>query len=158
VLGEGGMGTVYLAEQEHPVQRRVALKVIKVGMDTKDVLQRFEAERRALALMDHSSIARVLVAGATDEGRPYFAMEYVKGVPITDYCNQNRLTIPERIALFQQVCQGVQHAHQKGVIHRDLKLSWAALFETFRAIQSGTPKLSDQSGFGRVAGGVSLAS
>jgi len=119
-IGQGGMGVVYLAQQKTPVNRRVALKVIKLGMDTKGVLARFEAERQALALMDHSSIAKVYEAGATPEGRPYFAMEYVRGIPITRYCDDNRLPIEERLALFKQVCSGVQHAHQKGVIHRDL--------------------------------------
>ncbi|MCB9871756.1 MAG: SUMF1/EgtB/PvdO family nonheme iron enzyme [Planctomycetes bacterium] len=123
VLGEGGMGTVYLAEQRHPVRRRVALKVVKLGMDTKAVLKRFEAERQALSLMEHGSIARVLDAGATDAGRPYFAMEYVKGVPITDYCDRQKLDVRDRLTLFLQICAGVQHAHQKGIIHRDLKPS-----------------------------------
>ncbi len=120
LIGKGGMGEVYLAEQREPVKRRVALKVIKLGMDTKAVLARFSAERQALALMDHSSIAKVFEAGATPAGRPYFAMEYVKGVPITRYCDDHKLSIEDRLALFRQVCSGVQHAHQKGVIHRDL--------------------------------------
>ena len=120
-IGEGGFGVVYMAEQQHPVRRRVALKVIKPGMDTRQVIARFEAERQALALMDHPSIAKVLDAGATDTGRPYFVMELVKGVPITDYCDRNNLTPRQRLELFVQVCQAVQHAHQKGVIHRDLK-------------------------------------
>jgi len=122
-LGEGGMGTVYMAEQTHPVQRRVALKLIKPGMDSQAVLARFEAERQALALMDHPNIAKVHDAGATPSGRPYFAMELVKGVPITRYCDEHRLTLRRRLELFTQVCQAVQHAHQKGVIHRDLKPS-----------------------------------
>jgi non-specific serine/threonine protein kinase/serine/threonine-protein kinase len=122
-LGEGGMGVVYEAEQERPVRRRVALKLVKWGMDTKEVVARFESERQALALMSHPNIATVLDAGATEQGRPYFAMEFVQGVPITEYCNVNRLTTPERLALFIRVCQGVQHAHQKGVIHRDMKPS-----------------------------------
>ncbi|MHC5066800.1 MAG: protein kinase domain-containing protein, partial [Planctomycetota bacterium] len=121
ILGEGGMGTVYLAEQKEPVRRRVALKVIKLGMDTKEVLKRFEAERQALAMMEHSCIARVLDAGATEGGRPYFAMEYVKGIPISQYCDEQKLGLKARLKLFQQVCSGVQHAHQKGIIHRDLK-------------------------------------
>ena len=121
ILGEGGMGTVYFAEQKEPVRRRVALKVIKLGMDSKQVLNRFEAERQALALMEHDSIARVLDAGATQTGRPYFAMEYVKGIPLGRYCDENKLGIRARLELFRQVCAGVQHAHQKGVIHRDLK-------------------------------------
>jgi serine/threonine protein kinase/tetratricopeptide (TPR) repeat protein len=122
-IGEGGMGTVYMAEQERPVRRLVALKVIKAGMDTRQVLARFDAERQALALMDHPNIARVLDAGATEAGRPYFVMELVKGVPITRYCDDRRLTLKERLELFVPVCQAVQHAHQKGVIHRDLKPS-----------------------------------
>ena len=122
-LGEGGMGVVYEAEQERPVRRRVALKLIKWGMDTKEVVARFESERQALALMSHPNIARVLDAGATEQGRPYFAMEFVKGVPITEYCDVHQLSTRERLALFIQVCEGVQHAHQKGVIHRDMKPS-----------------------------------
>ena len=121
LIGEGGMGAVYMAEQQRPVRRTVALKLIKPGMDTKQAIARFEAERQALALMDHPNIARVLDAGSTDAGRLYFVMELVKGVPITDYCDQNRLTPRQRLELFVQVCHAVQHAHQKGVIHRDLK-------------------------------------
>jgi serine/threonine protein kinase/tetratricopeptide (TPR) repeat protein len=120
-IGEGGMGTVYMAEQTHPVRRKVALKVIKPGMDTKQVIARFEAERQALALMDHPNIAKVLDAGTTESGRPYFVMELVRGIPITDYCDRERLSIPERLDLFVLVCRAVQHAHQKGVIHRDIK-------------------------------------
>jgi eukaryotic-like serine/threonine-protein kinase len=122
-VGEGGMGEVYEAEQTKPVRRRVALKVIKWGMDTKEVLARFESERQALALMNHPNIARVFEAGTTDSGRPYFAMEYVKGVPITEYCDTHRLSTDERLNLFIEVCEGVQHAHQRGVIHRDMKPS-----------------------------------
>ena len=122
-LGEGGYGIVYMAEQEQPIRRRVALKIIKLGMDTKNVIARFEAERQALALMDHPNIARVLDAGATEAGRPYFVMELVYGVKITDYCDQNCVTMRERLELFIQVCNAVQHAHQKGIIHRDLKPS-----------------------------------
>jgi serine/threonine protein kinase/tetratricopeptide (TPR) repeat protein len=120
-IGEGGFGIVFLAEQQKPVQRRVALKVVKLGMDTRQVIARFEQERQALALMDHPNIARVFDAGATATGRPYFVMELVKGAPIVEYCDQNQLTIDERLRLFAQVCQAVQHAHGKGVIHRDLK-------------------------------------
>jgi eukaryotic-like serine/threonine-protein kinase len=123
VLGEGGMGEVWLAEQTKPIHRTVALKLIKTGMDTKAVVARFESERQALALMDHPNIARVFDAGATPEGRPYFVMEYVPGLPITEYCDKHRLTIAERLELFIQVCEGVQHAHQKAIIHRDLKPS-----------------------------------
>ena len=112
-LGEGGMGIVYLAEQKEPIRRRVALKLIKLGMDTEQIVARFESERQALALMDHSNVARVYDAGATEQGRPYFAMEYIKGVPITDYCDEHRLSIPERLELFMQVGEGIQHAHQK---------------------------------------------
>ncbi|HEY3760685.1 MAG TPA: serine/threonine-protein kinase [Verrucomicrobiae bacterium] len=121
-IGEGGMGTVWMAEQHHP-QRRVAIKLVKIGMDTKQFLARFQAEQQALAMMDHPNIAMVYDAGATDSGRPYFVMELVSGVPITTYCNQEHLTARERLDLFVKVCQGVQHAHQKGVIHRDLKPS-----------------------------------
>ena len=122
-IGEGGCGVVYMAEQEEPVRRRVALKVIKLGMDTKSVIARFEAERQALALMDHPNIAKVLDAGATETGRPYFVMELVRGIKITDYCDQNNLSTRERLDLFIQVCQAIQHAHQKGIIHRDIKPS-----------------------------------
>jgi serine/threonine protein kinase/tetratricopeptide (TPR) repeat protein len=122
-IGEGGMGIVYVADQTQPVRRRVALKIIKPGMDTKQVIARFEAERQALAMMDHPNIAKVHDAGATESGRPYFVMELVRGIPITDYCDRERLSIPERLELFVQVCRAVQHAHQKGVIHRDLKPS-----------------------------------
>ena len=122
-IGEGGFGSVFMAEQSHPVRRTVALKVIKLGMDTKQVVARFEAERQALALMDHPNIAKVLDAGSTDAGRPYFVMELVKGVPITEYCDKNSLSTAERLELFVQVCHAVQHAHQKGVIHRDIKPS-----------------------------------
>lgn len=122
-IGEGGCGVVYMADQERPVRRRVALKIIKPGMDTKSVIARFEAERQALALMDHPNIARVLDAGATETGRPYFVMELVCGVKITDFCDQNRLGMRERLELFVRVCSAVQHAHQKGIIHRDLKPS-----------------------------------
>ncbi len=123
VIGEGGMGTVYMAEQTEPVKRRVALKLIKTGMDTQQVITRFEAERQALALMDHQNIAKVYDAGATDSGRPYFVMELVKGKPITKFCDEQRLDTEARLKLFQKVCQAVQHAHQKGIIHRDLKPS-----------------------------------
>src|ERR1017187_4765814 len=122
-IGEGGCGVVYMAEQEEPVRRRVALKVIKLGMDTKSVIARFEAERQALAMMDHPNIAKVLDAGATETGRPFFVMELVRGIKITDYCDQNNLSTRERLDLFIEVCQAVQHAHQKGIIHRDIKPS-----------------------------------
>ncbi|MBN1361994.1 MAG: tetratricopeptide repeat protein [Sedimentisphaerales bacterium] len=123
LLGEGGMGMVYLAEQEGAIRRRVALKVIKPGMDSARVIARFEAERQALALLDHPNIAQVYDAGTTESGRPYFVMEYAKGLPITEYCDRHRLTVEARLRLFQQVCHAVQHAHQKGIIHRDLKPS-----------------------------------
>ena len=122
-IGEGGFGQVYLAEQSKPLRRKVALKVIKPGMDTNQVIARFEAERQALALMDHPNIARVLDGGKTEAGRPYFVMDLVKGVPITQFCRENHLTLPQRLQLFTQVCSGIQHAHQKGIIHRDIKPS-----------------------------------
>jgi WD40 repeat protein/serine/threonine protein kinase len=122
-IGEGGFGVVYLAEQAEPVRRKVALKVLKPGMDTRQVVARFEAERQALAIMDHPNIARVFDGGATPSGRPYFVMELVKGVPITEFCDQNHLSPRQRLELFVTVCQAVQHAHQKGIIHRDLKPS-----------------------------------
>jgi non-specific serine/threonine protein kinase/serine/threonine-protein kinase len=123
VLGEGGMGIVYLAEQEQLIRRRVALKIIKPGMDSRRVLARFEAERQALALLDHPNIAQVHDAGTADSGRPYFVMEYVKGTPITEFCDRHSLSIEQRLRLFQQVCAALQHAHQKGIIHRDIKPS-----------------------------------
>jgi len=123
VLGEGGMGIVYLAQQKHPVQRQVALKIVKPGMDSRRVISRFEAERQALAFLDHPNIAQVYDAGTTRDGHPYFSMEYVIGQPITEYCDKHRLSIEERLELFIQVCEGLQHAHQKGIIHRDIKPS-----------------------------------
>ncbi|MHC4207075.1 MAG: serine/threonine protein kinase, partial [Planctomycetota bacterium] len=123
LIGEGGMGLVYLAEQKEPVKRRVALKIIKPGMDSKEVIARFEAERQALALLDHPNIAHVFDAGTTETGRPYFVMEYVKGMSITRYCDEHRLDVEQRLRLFQEVCEGVHHAHQKGIIHRDIKPS-----------------------------------
>ena len=117
------MGVVYMAEQQEPVARRVALKIIKPGMDTQQVIARFEAERQALAMMDHPNIAKVLDAGTTDSGRPYFVMELVNGIPITEFCDQQHLTARERLELFIPICQAVQHAHQKGIIHRDIKPS-----------------------------------
>ena len=122
-IGEGGFGIVFMAEQIAPLRRKVALKVVKPGMDTRQVIARFEAERQALALMDHPNIAHVLDAGATESGRPYFVMELVRGIPITDYCDQNQVPFIERLKLFISVCQAVQHAHLKGIIHRDLKPS-----------------------------------
>jgi eukaryotic-like serine/threonine-protein kinase len=122
-IGEGGMGVVYMAEQQEPVRRKVALKIIKPGMDSHQVIARFEAERQALAMMDHQNIARVLDAGTTESGRPYFVMELVHGVTITRYCDDNKLSPRERLALIVPVCQAIQHAHQKGIIHRDVKPS-----------------------------------
>ena len=122
-IGEGGMGVVYVAEQQTPVRRKVALKIIKPGMDSKEVVARFEAERQALAMMDHPNIAKVLDAGTTESGHPYFAMELVKGIEITSYCDQRKMSIRERLELYTQICQAIQHAHQKGVIHRDIKPS-----------------------------------
>jgi eukaryotic-like serine/threonine-protein kinase len=120
-IGEGGMGVVFMAEQSEPIQRTVALKIIKPGMDTHQVVARFEAERQALAMMDHPNIAKVLDAGATESSRPYFVMELVKGVPITQFCDNKHLSVRERLQLLLPVCQAVQHAHQKGIIHRDIK-------------------------------------
>jgi len=134
-IGEGGCGMVYLAEQEEPVRRRVALKVIKLGMDTRSVIARFEAERQVLALMDHPNISRVLDAGATETGRPYFVMELVAGIPITRYCDEHRLSLAERLSLFVRVCRAIQHAHQKGIIHRDIKPS-----NILVANREGTPE------------------
>jgi serine/threonine protein kinase len=133
-LGEGGMGTVYLAEQREPIRRFVALKVVKLGMDTGQVLARFAKERQALAMMDHPNIARIFDAGATRKGRPYFVMEFIEGEPITQYCDRIRIAVGQRLELFLAVCRGVQHAHQKGVIHRDLKPSNVLVME-----QEGTP-------------------
>jgi non-specific serine/threonine protein kinase/serine/threonine-protein kinase len=139
-IGEGGMGEVWVAEQHKPIHRRVALKLIKAGLDTSQVIARFESERQALAMMNHPAIARVFEAGQTDEGRPYFVMEYVQGVPITEHCDRNRLTTQERLGLFKQICDGVQHAHQRAIIHRDLKPS-----NILVAIQDGVavPKIID---------------
>ncbi|MFU8828116.1 MAG: serine/threonine protein kinase [Phycisphaerales bacterium] len=122
-IGEGGFGSVSMAEQREPVKRRVGLKIIKFGMDTKQVIARFEAERQALAMMDHPNIAKVLDAGATETGRPYFVMELVRGVPILEYCDTEKLDTRRRLDLFVSVCQAIQHAHQKGLIHRDIKPS-----------------------------------
>ncbi|HUR46121.1 MAG TPA: protein kinase, partial [Candidatus Saccharimonadales bacterium] len=122
-LGEGGFGVVYMAEQVEPIRRRVALKIIKAGMDTKQVIARFGAERQVLALMNHPNIAQALDAGTTETGRPFFVMELVHGVPITDYCDANQLSIAKRLQIFIKVCQAVQHAHDKAVVHRDLKPS-----------------------------------
>ncbi len=122
-IGEGGFGVVYVAEQKKPVARKVALKVIKPGMDSQDIIARFEAERQALAMMDHPNIAKVYDAGATESGRPYFAMELVHGTSITEFCDEQKLTNRQRLELFVDVCDAVQHAHQKGIIHRDLKPS-----------------------------------
>src|SRR5215470_260704 len=122
-IGEGGMGLVFVAEQQEPVRRKVALKIIKPGMDSKQVIARFEAERQALAMMDHQNIAKVFDAGTTESGRPYFVMELVHGVPITEYCDANKLTPRQRLELFVPVCHAIQHAHHKGIIHRDLKPS-----------------------------------
>jgi serine/threonine protein kinase len=133
-IGEGGMGTVYLAQQLEPIHRRVALKVVKLGMDTAQVLARFHNERQALAIMDHPNIAQIFDAGATAKGRPYFVMEYIEGAPITQYCDARRMTTAERLSLFLAVCRAVQHAHQKGVIHRDLKPSNVLVTE-----QDGAP-------------------
>src|SRR5262245_40033684 len=139
LIGEGGFGVVWLAEQLEPVRRRVALKVIKPGMDSKAVIARFEAERQALALMDHPNIAKVFEAGDTPRGRPYFVMEHVAGVPITEHCDRHRLTIRERLDLFAKVCDAVAHAHMKGIIHRDLKPS--NILVSVRDGAEGMPKV-----------------
>jgi eukaryotic-like serine/threonine-protein kinase len=149
VLGQGGMGVVYLAEQEEPIRRRVALKLIKLGMDTRDVVVRFEAERQALALMDHPNIASVFDAGATPDGRPFFVMEYAPGVPLTEYCDAHRLGTQERLELFIKVCGAIQHAHQKGIIHRDLKPTNVLVVEQDgrpvpKVIDFGIAKATDQ--------------
>src|SRR5262245_48858377 len=164
-IGEGGMGTVWMAQQTEPVKRRVALKLIKAGMDSRQVIARFEAERQALALMDHPNIAKVLDAGATPSGRPYFVMVLVKGVPITRYCDEHHLTPRRRLELFIPVCQAVQHAHQKGIIHRDLKPSnvLAAPYDgttVVKVIDFGVAKAAGQpltdktlvTGFGNIVG------
>ena len=144
------MGTVYRAEQSQPVKRQVALKLIKVGMDSRTVLARFDAERQALAMMDHPNIARVYDGGATDANQPFFVMEFVHGVPITDYCDQHRLSVDARLELFVAVCQAVQHAHQKGIIHRDLKPSNVMVTEvdgrpTPKVIDFGVAKATESS-------------
>src|SRR5215472_156169 len=164
-LGEGGMGTVWMAQQTEPVRRTVAVKLLKPGMDSKQVLARFEAERQALALMDHPNIARVLDAGAGSDGRPFFVMELVKGIPITKFCDQQRLTPRQRLELFVPVCLAVQHAHQKGIIHRDLKPSnvLVALYDDRpvpKVIDFGVAKATGQqlteqtlhTGFGAIVG------
>jgi serine/threonine-protein kinase len=122
-IGEGGFGEVWMAEQREPLKRRVALKIIKPGMDSRQVIARFEAERQALAMMDHANIAKIFDAGTTDTGRPYFVMELVRGIKITDYCDQKQLPTEDRLKLFVLVCHAIQHAHQKGIIHRDIKPS-----------------------------------
>jgi hypothetical protein len=164
-IGEGGMGTVWMAQQTEPVKRLVALKVIKAGMDSKQIVARFDAERQALALMDHPNIAKVLDGGTTSAGRPYFVMDLVKGVPITRYCDEHRLTPRQRLELFLPVCRAVQHAHQKGIIHRDLKPSnvLVALYDdkpVSKVIDFGMAKAAGQAltdktlftGFGEIVG------
>ena len=164
-IGEGGMGSVWMAQQTEPVKRLVAVKLIKAGMDSRQVIARFEAERQALALMDHPNIARVLDAGTTGVGRPYFVMDLVKGVPITRYCDEHHLTPRQRLELFIPVCQAVQHAHQKGIIHRDLKPSnvLVALYDgkpvpkiiDFGVAKAAGPQLTDRTlvtGFGSIVG------
>src|SRR5262249_48431851 len=164
-VGEGGMGAVWMAQQTEPVRRLVALKLIKAGMDSKQVIARFEVERQTLALMDHSNIAKVLDGGTTSSGRPYFVMDLVKGVPITRYCDEHHLTPRQRLELFLPVCQAVQHAHQKGIIHRDLKPSnvLIALYDgkpVPKVIDFGVAKAAGQpltektlvTGFGNIVG------
>ena len=138
-IGEGGMGEVWLAEQREPIRRQVALKLVKAGMNTREVIARFESERQALALMDHPAIAKVFDAGCTPPGAPYFVMEYVAGVPITTCCDNHRLSTHDRIELLMHVCEGVQHAHQKAIIHRDLKPSNVLVMEVDGR---ATPRLS----------------
>ena len=166
-IAEGGMGIVFMAEQTHPVRRRVALKLIKAGMDSKDIITRFEAERQALAMMDHPNIAKVLDAGTTKDGRPYFVMELVQGIPVTEYCDKQKLSIEDRLELFTQTCRAIQHAHQKGIIHRDIKPSNVLVtqhdgvpsvkvidFGLAKALQSAT-RLTDKTmftEFGQVVG------
>ena len=159
-IGEGGMGEVWLAEQKEPVRRRVALKLVKAGMNTREAIARFDSERQALALMDHPAIAKVFDADSTPEGAPYFVMEYVAGVPITTYCDNHKLTTRERLELFMHVCEGVQHAHQKAITHRDLKPSNILITEVdghsvskiidFGVAKALTQKLTDQTMFTRV--------
>jgi serine/threonine protein kinase len=164
-IGEGGMGTVFMAEQTQPVQRKVALKIIKPGMDSRSIIGRFEQERQALALMDHPNIAKVLDADTTESGRPYFVMELVKGIPITRYCDEHHLTPRQRLALFLPICQAIQHAHQKGIIHRDVKPSNVLVAEyddqpvpkviDFGVAKAIGPKLTEQTlftEFGQVVG------
>src|SRR5262245_44563047 len=164
-IGDGGMGTVWMAQQAEPVRRLVAVKLIKAGMDSRQVIARFEAERQALALMDHPNIARVLDAGTTEAGRPYFVMDLVRGVPITQYCDEHHLTPRQRLELFIPVCQAIQHAHQKGIIHRDLKPSnvLVALYDgkpVPKVIDFGVAKAAGQTltdktlvtGFGNLVG------
>jgi non-specific serine/threonine protein kinase/serine/threonine-protein kinase len=139
-IAEGGMGEVWLAEQKHPVRRRVALKLIKAGMDSREIVTRFESERQALALMDHPYIAKVYEAGSTLQGSPYFVMEYVPGVPISTFCDTHKLSTHRRLELFIHVCEGVQHAHQKAIIHRDLKPSNILVIEVDG---QPTPKIID---------------
>ncbi|HEV3439248.1 MAG TPA: serine/threonine-protein kinase, partial [Gemmata sp.] len=170
-IGEGGMGTVWLAQQTEPVKRQVAVKLIKAGMDSKQVLARFEAERQALALMDHPNIAKVFEAGATPENRPYFVMELVKGVSITKYCDEHRLTPRQRLELFLPVCQAIQHAHQKGIIHRDIKPSNVLVvvyddkpvpkvidFGVAKAINQQLTEKTFHTGFGAVVGTIEYMS
>jgi serine/threonine protein kinase/Tfp pilus assembly protein PilF len=170
-IGEGGMGVVFMAEQTEPIQRTVALKIIKPGMDTRQVIARFEAERQALAMMDHPNIAKVLDAGTTESGRPYFVMELVKGIPITKYCDDHKLSLRERLELFKPVCAAVQHAHQKGIIHRDIKPSNVLIAEydshaTAKVIDFGVAKATAQrltertmfTEFGQVIGTVEYMS
>ena len=139
-IGEGGFGSVFMAEQERPVQRKVAIKIIKLGMDTRQVVARFEQERQALAMMDHPNIARVLDAGATETGRPFFVMELVKGDPIVEYADKNNLSIEDRLELFAQVCNAVQHAHTKGIIHRTFSFPLRTASRTPRSLTSASPR------------------
>ena len=164
-IGEGGMGVVFLAEQTEPVRRKVAIKVIKPGVDTRQVIARFDAERQALSMMDHPNIAKVLDAGSTDTGRPFFVMEMVEGLSITTHCDQNQLSIKQRLELFVTVCHAIQHAHQKGIIHRDIKPSNVLVaeydgrpmakvidFGVAKAINQPLSEMSVHTGVGQIIG------
>jgi serine/threonine protein kinase len=152
-IGEGGFGAVWMADQQAPVRRRVALKILKPGLDSKEAIARFDQERQALAMMDHANIAKVFDAGTTHHGRPYFVMELVRGTKITEYADEHELGIPDRVRLFIQVCHAVHHAHQKGIIHRDLKPSNVLVTTTDGVLSSGAGSAPTPHGFPRRGGG-----